>query len=25
MPMNRVEFESELQAQGYQEIVDRRM
>jgi quercetin dioxygenase-like cupin family protein len=25
MPMNRVEFESELQAQGYREIVDRRM
>jgi quercetin dioxygenase-like cupin family protein len=25
MPMNRVEFEGELQAQGYREIVDRRM
>jgi quercetin dioxygenase-like cupin family protein len=25
MPMNRAEFENELEAQGYREIVDRRM
>jgi quercetin dioxygenase-like cupin family protein len=25
MPMNRIEFEKELHAQGYLEIVDRRM
>jgi quercetin dioxygenase-like cupin family protein len=25
MPMNRAEFEHELEAQGYREVVDRRM